>query len=131
MKTTNRFIQIILTIAAFFIVSCGSSSSNNDASQKDSKHHLNIPANGIESMMEANSQKIIEGSDGSIIISVGEIVRKKVDISIRKNDKILDERLLAEKESISFQYEDRKYTVLVKNIRKPLIGAGKAEISIQ
>jgi hypothetical protein len=123
----NLFLLIMLVIVA---TSCGDKSTESTPHGTKSKHHLNIPENGIESMMEANSQKIIEGTDGSIIVSVGEVTRKKADISIRRNDKIIDERLLEEKESIAVDYEGRNYTVLVKNIKKPLVGAGKVELKI-
>lgn len=112
------------------ISSCGDSKTKT-TSKAESKHHLNIPAKGIESLMEANSQKIIEGTDGSVIVAIGEVTRKQADISIKRNDKIMDERLLSEKESIQFDYEGQTYTVLVKNIKKPLIGEGKVEITIQ
>lgn len=94
------------------------------------KHHLNIPANGIESLMEANTSKIIEGTEGSVVITIGEVTRKKADISIKRNDKILDERLISEKDNMTFDYEGNTYVILLKNIKKPLIGAGKAEITI-
>lgn len=125
-------IYTLVSLLTFLVLSmsCGSSTTNNEGKKAVSKHHLNIPENGIESMMEANSQKIIEGTDGSIIVSVGEVTRKKADISIRRNDKIIDERLLEEKESISVDYEGRNYTVLVKNIKKPLVGTGKVELKI-
>ena len=95
-----------------------------------SKHHLNIPANGIESLMEANTSKIIEGTEGSVVITIGEVTRKKADISIKRNDKILDERLVSEKDNMTFDYEGNTYVILLKNIKKPLIGAGKAEITV-
>ena len=109
---------------------CGDSDTKS-TTKAESKHHLNIPSKGIESLMEANSQKIIEGTDGSVIVAIGEVTRKQADISIKRNDKIMDERLLSEKESIQFDYEGQSYTVLVKNIKKPLIGEGKVEITIQ
>ncbi len=123
----NLFLLTMLTI---IINSCGDKSTESASKTAESKHHLNIPAKGIESLMEANSQKILEGTDGSVIVGVGEVNRKKADIIIRRDDKIIDERLMDENESISFDYEGRKYTVLIKNIKKPLVGAGKVELKI-
>ena len=51
------------------------------------KNHLNIPESGIESMMEENTSKIIEGTQGSVVVTVGEVTRKKADISIKRNDR--------------------------------------------
>ena len=130
--TMNSIKTTLLGLLSLIMISfgCGNSSTTSESKKINNKHHLNIPENGIESMMEANSQKIIEGTDGSIIVSVGEVTRKKADISIRRNDKIIDERLLEEKESISVDYEGRNYTVLIRNIKKPLVGAGKVELKI-
>ncbi|MBK7588919.1 MAG: hypothetical protein IPI22_11625 [Bacteroidetes bacterium] len=95
------------------------------------KNHLNIPESGIESMMEENTSKIIEGTQGSVVVTVGEVTRKKADISIKRNDRILDERLIKEHDQMTFDYENNTYIVELKNIKKPLIGAGTAEISIK
>jgi hypothetical protein len=103
---------------------------NTSKKAKSPTHHLNIPASGIESMMEENTSKIIEGTQGSVVLTVGEITRKKADISIKRNDRILDERLLKEKDVMNFDYEGNTYSILLKNIKKPLLGAGSAEISI-
>ncbi len=121
------FVRVSI-IVLLFMQACGSS----DGGEKPTtpKHHLNIPDNGIEAMMESNSSKIIEGNEGSVIITVGEISRKKADIGIKRNDRILDEQLISEGESINFDYEGITYCVTVKQIKKPLIGAGKAEITI-
>lgn len=81
-------------------------------------------------MMEENNSKIIEGTDGSVVITVGEITRKKADISIKRNDRILDERLLKEKDVMTFEYEGSTYAIVLKNIKKPIIGAGSAEIRV-
>lgn len=124
-----KYIHILL-IALFFIACNNSSSNKNEKKKEENKHHLNIPANGIESMMEANTSKIIEGTDGSIIITIGEVARKKVDVTIKRNDRILDERLIKENENMTFEYEGNTYNIALKNIKKPLIGAGKAEIAI-
>lgn len=128
MKKTRSILFIGITF--LLLAACGNE--NNSEAQKKSrpKHHLNIPASGIESLVEANTQKIIEGTDGSIVITVGEITRKKVSISVRKDDEIVDEQIVAEKESMAFDYEGITYEIEVKNLKKPLIGAGKAEISI-
>ena len=114
------------------IASCGDSSKtkNTKVGKAESKHHLNIPNKGIESLMETNSQKIIEGTDGSVIISIGEMTRKKVDISLKRGDKILDGRLMGVNDSIQFDYADHSYTVLVKKLKKPILGEGKVELSI-
>jgi hypothetical protein len=122
---------LCIGITFLFLAACGNENKSGDT-QKNArpKHHLNIPASGIESLVEANTQKIIEGTDGSIVITVGEITRKKVSISVRKDDEIVDEQIIAEKESMAFDYEGIAYEIEVKNLKKPLIGAGKAEISI-
>jgi hypothetical protein len=123
--------MLCIGITFLFLAACGNENKSGDT-QKNArpKHHLNIPASGIESLVEANTQKIIEGTDGSIVITVGEITRKKVSISVRKDDEIVDEQIVAEKESLAFDYEGIAYEIEVKNLKKPLIGAGKAEISI-
>lgn len=90
-----------------------------------------MPATGIHSLMESNTQKILEGTDGSVLLQVGEVTRKQADISIRRGDRILEERLLGEKESLKFAYEDHSYTLTVRNIKKPLLGAGKVELVIE
>ena len=124
-----KHIQFLL-IALFFIACNNTSSNKNENKKVENKHHLNIPANGIESMMEANTSKIIEGTDGSIIITIGEVARKKVDVTVKRNDRILDERLIKENENMTFEYEGNTYNIALKNIKKPLIGTGKAEIAI-
>jgi hypothetical protein len=121
-----------IIVLLLFMIIFGSACHDKDTNDKVAaqKHHLNIPANGIESLMESNTSKIIEGTEGSIVITMGEITRKKADITIRRNDRILEEQLVAENEQLTFDYEGSTYTILVKTIKKPLIGAGKAEISV-
>lgn len=126
----NRFAILLACLAIISLTRCGNSGADPDSPKSSARHHLNIPEKGIQSMMEANTQKTIEGTDGSVVVSIGEVTRKKADISIRRGDKILDERILAEHDHISFDYEGISYTLELHNIRKPLLGAGKAEISI-
>lgn len=124
--------QLNLSLLYFYFLLCiySCTSPAVPPSLSESKHHLNIPSKGIESMMEANSQKIIEGTDGSVVIALGEVTRKKADVTIKHGDKILDERLLTENETIQFDYEDKTYTLKIIKIKKPLIGEGKAQIAI-
>lgn len=115
---------------ALFLFACGETKEGKEG-KPASKHHLNMPATGIHSLMESNTQKILEGTDGSVLLQVGEVTRKQADISIRRGDRILEERLLGEKESLKFAYEDHSYTLTVRNIKKPLLGAGKVELVIE
>lgn len=132
MKKFQTLTFIVIVISSISLFSCNDKTPNSNSSSKASaKHHLNIPSVGIQSMMEANSQKIIEGTDGSVVVLVGEITRKKVDITIKRDDKILDERIINENDQMIFDYEGNTYTIALHNIKKPLIGVGKAEISIK
>lgn len=124
----KKRIVLLLCILSVIFTACNDKSSKEQGVK--SKHHLNIPDNGIQSLMESNTSKIIEGTQGSVVITMGEITRKKADITIRRNDRILDEQLVNEDGKISFEYEGNIYLVVLKSIKKPLIGAGKAEISI-
>jgi len=118
-----------------FVFSGKSSKKNshhiNTGKKTEADHHLNIPEAGIEAVMEANSQKIIEGTDGSVIIIVGDVRRKQADISVKRDDKILDERIIGESDKMPFDYDGVTYTVEVQKLKKPLLGAGKAEIRIR
>ncbi len=131
LETMKKILFACICIA-FFNMSCNdkTSSQNKEAAIRV-KHHLNIPEKGIESLMEANSTKIIEGTDGSVLIIIGEVNRKKVDITIKKGDKIIEERLVEEKESIRFDYEGINYTIDIRDIKKPLIGVGKVNLKIK
>ena len=119
----------IACVVIFF--NCTNAGGKKNKPANKAKHHLNIPQSGIQSMMEENTQKIIEGTDGSVIILVGEVTRKKVDITIKRDDKILDERIIAEDDKMTFDYEGNTYTIELRNIKKPLLGQGKAEITIR
>ena len=79
-KISSFFLLTIITVSVAWY-SCNDKSAKPKTSTPERKHHLNIPENGIQSMMEANTQKIIEGTDGSVIVTVGEVTRKKVDIT--------------------------------------------------
>ncbi|MBL7764560.1 MAG: hypothetical protein JNJ58_00570 [Chitinophagaceae bacterium] len=127
------FILAALSVAVISVVyiRCNDQKGSDAKAKTKSSHHLNMPDRGIESMKEANTQMIIEGTDGSIIVAVGEVTRKKADISIRRDDRIIDQQLMSEKETLSFDYEDHAYTLEVGNIKKPLIGAGKVEFTIR
>ncbi len=135
MKKILITLSVLLVVGLILFFSCNNKQSNNShgssTSSTKNKHHLNIPESGIQSMMEANTQKIIEGTDGSVIVTVGEVTRKKVDITIKRDDKILDERVINEDDKMTFDYEGNVYTIELHNIKKPLIGIGKAEISIK
>ncbi len=117
---------------AFFITwtACNEKDASNTKEATRPKHHLNIPQNGIESMVESNTQKIIEGTDGSIVVTIGEVTRKKVSLSVKRNDEIIEEKIVEEKGSMDFDYEGITYTIEVGQVKKPLLGAGKAEIRI-
>mgnify|MGYP000844728792 CR=1 FL=1 len=113
------------------VLACNEKPSASVKIKPDRKHHLHIPAIGIQSMMEENSRKTLEGTDGEIIVSVGEVTRKKADVAIQRNDKIIDERIVEEGNTMQFDYDGTSYTIEVKNIKKPLLGAGKVELHIQ
>lgn len=126
----NGSVSLFLVLLSLGMMRCGNEGSNTSNTKSGGRHHLNIPEKGIQSMMEANTQKTIEGTDGSVVVSIGEVTRKKADISIRRGNKILDERIIGENDHISFDYEGVTYTLELRNLRKPLLGEGKAEISI-
>ena len=128
-KNFIRYTSIFF-VSLFLLSACNNTSKEANPNKTERKHHLNIPEAGIQSMMEANTQKIIEGADGSVIIMVGEITRKKADITIKRDDKIIDERIINEKDKMTFDYEGNQYTLELHALKKPLLGAGKAEISI-
>lgn len=123
-------------IFSFFLLSsllmaCGSNDPKTTTAKSETKHHLNIPDKGIESLMEAHSQKIIEGTDGSIVVMIGNVTRNEADITIKLDDKILEEKMVAEDEDLHFTYEGNSYTLHVGKIKKPLLGEGKVNINIQ
>lgn len=122
---------LLLAGGSFYYLKPSKKNKSKGGGKSEQEHHLNIPSSGIQSLMEANTQKIIEGTDGSVLVMVGEIRRKKVDITIKHDNQILDERILSEHDHINFQYEGVSYTLDVLDIKKPLLGDGKAEISIR
>ena len=124
--------QLLLSITLIlFLLSCKDEPKSASTSKSESKHYLNIPEKGIESLMESNAQKIIEGTDGSVIIMIGNVTRKEADITIKRDDKILDEKMVGENEDISFEYEGTSYNIHVGKIKKPLIGEGKVNLTIK
>lgn len=124
--------QLLLTITLIlFLLSCKDEPKTATTSKTESKHHLNIPEKGIESLMESNAQKIIEGTDGSVIIMVGNVTRKEADITIKRDDKILDEKMVGENEDVTFEYEGNSYTIHIGKIKKPLVGEGKVNMTIK
>lgn len=124
--------QLLLSITLILLLlSCKDEPKSAITSKSESKHHLNIPEKGIESLMESNAQKIIEGTDGSVIIIVGNVTRKEADITIKRDDKILDEKMVGENEDISFEYEGTSYNIHVGKIKKPIIGEGKVNLTIK
>jgi hypothetical protein len=130
----HNMIFIGLTGLLLFALPGCSDSTNTTATvvaKTEAKHHLHIPEEGIESMMEENTQKIIEGTDGSVVIQIGEITRKQADLTVRKEEKILLEKLVKESDTISFTYEGASYKIEIGNIKKPLLGTGKVFLRIQ
>ncbi|MEZ5045975.1 MAG: hypothetical protein R2831_03180 [Chitinophagaceae bacterium] len=111
------------------LVACQSQTSN--TSSTTFKHRLNIPELGIESIVEANTQKVIEGTDASIVVQIGEVNRKEVSISIRLDDRILTEKILHVSDKLSFDYHDHPYTLHITKIKKPLIGIGKVSFILK
>lgn len=123
---------LILLIAVTFLFSCNDKSpANKPALKTETKHHLNIPEKGIESLMESNSQKIIEGTDGSIVLMIGNVTRKEADITLKLDNKILEEKMMREEEDLEFNYEGSSYTLHIGHIKKPLLGEGKVNIRIK
>lgn len=127
----KKVLLLGITLGAFLLFSCGNHESNTTTPKSETKHHLHIPDKGIESLMEAHSQKIIEGTDGSIVVMIGNVTRKEADITIKLDDKILEEKMVSEEDNLTFTYEGNSYTVHVGKIKKPLLGEGKVNIKIQ
>ncbi|HMN33350.1 MAG TPA: hypothetical protein PKA54_08250 [Chitinophagaceae bacterium] len=126
-----KFISyIFILFLSYAFVACNNESKSN-SKPKENKEKLNIPETGIHSLMESNTEKIIEGTKGNIKIKIGEVTRKKADISIIRNDRIIEEKLLEKEDAVSFNYEGRVYTLLVMKVKKPLVGDGKVEFSIK
>lgn len=124
--------QLLLSLAlVLFLLSCKDEPKSASTTKTANKHHLNIPDKGIESLMESNSQKIIEGTDGSVVIMIGNVTRNQADITIKEGDKILDEKLVGEDEDMSFQYHENTYTLHTGKIKKPLLGQGKVNLTIR
>lgn len=127
-----KIIQLtLLSLLLTLFVACKNEETPKTTTQERPKHHLNIPSTGIESMLEENTQKIIDGTDGSVIVFIGEITRKRVSVSLRRDQEIIEEKILKENDTISFTYEGASYTLIIKNIKKPLVGAGKVEFSLK
>ncbi len=124
-----RIITMLLVTTGLW--SCSDDDKQATGAKSETKHHLHIPDGGIESLMEANSQKIIEGTDGSVVIMIGNVTRKEADITIKQEEKILVERMIGEEEDMSFNYEGISYTLHTGKIKKPLLGEGKVQISIK
>ncbi len=124
-----KYLSVFL-ISLLFLLNC-KEDAKTSTSKTANKHHLNIPEKGIESLMESNAQKIIEGTDGSVIIIIGNVTRKEADITIKRDDKILDEKMVSENEDITFDYEGNSYTIHVGKIKKPILGQGKVSLTIQ
>ncbi len=124
--------SFLLTFGVLLMVSCQSTEHNKSDKAKpiSYKYALHIPTQGIESMMEANSQKIIEGNAESLIVQIGQVTRKEADITLRANDKIVHEKMMKEKDQIEFIYRDHPYTLQVLSIKKPLVGSGKVKFTI-
>jgi hypothetical protein len=82
-----RIKQIVFTIATILMVQCTNTDTQNKSVKATApKHYIKIPDKGIETIMESGTQKILEGTEGSIVIAVGEVTRKKASISIRRGD---------------------------------------------
>lgn len=125
----NKVILLVLCTVMFF--ACKESNTTHEESKKNkNKHHLNIPSEGIHTIIESNTSKILEGTHGTVIIMVGDVSRKKADISIKRNDKIIFEKLMKEDEEFILDYDENIYVIKIKNIKKPLLGAGKVELII-
>lgn len=123
---------LILFASMFLLFSCNEKTPAGKPKPKsETKHHLNIPEKGIESLMEANSQKIIEGTDGSVVLMIGNVTRKEADITLKLDNKILEEKMMKEDEDLDFNYEGSSYTLHIGNIKKPLLGEGKVSIRVK
>lgn len=127
----KKYLSLIGFSVLVCLASCKEDTAPSTTAKSETKHHLNIPDKGIESLMEANSQKIIEGTDGSVLIQIGNVTRKEADITVKIEDKILEEKMVSEEEDLHFSYEGNTYTLHVGKIKKPLIGEGKVNIKIQ
>lgn len=121
---------VLLALAIMGLFACGNNNGG-DAKGPSYKHALNIPAEGISTKLGANTQKILEGDESSLIIAVGDVGKKEADITVRLGDKILLEKLVNEKQSIRFTYYDHPYHLKVEEIKKPFIGSGKISFTIK
>lgn len=125
----NRVILFVLCTAMLF--ACKENNTPKEEGKKNkNNHHLNIPSEGIHTIIESNTSKILEGTHGAVILMVGDVSRKKADISLKRNDKIVFEKLMKEDEDFTIDYDENMYDVKIKNIKKPLLGAGKVELII-
>ena len=121
---------IFAFIAIMGLFACGNNNGR-DAKGPSYKHALDIPSDGISTKLGANTQKILEGDESSLIVAVGDVGKKEADITVRLGDKILLEKLVNENQSIRFTYYDHPYHLKVEEIKKPLIGSGKVSFTIK
>ena len=121
---------VLLALAIMGLFACGN---NNGGKAKGPsyKHALDIPTDGISTKLGANTQKILEGDESSLIIAVGDVGKEEADITLRLGDKMVFEKLVHEKQSIRFNYYDHPYHLNVEEIKKPLIGSGKVSFTIK
>ena len=121
---------LLVCVALLGLFACGSKEGSNPKAPSY-KHALDIPADGISTKLGANTQKILEGDESSLIIAVGDVGKEEADITLRVGDKMVFEKLVHEKQSIRFNYYDHPYHLQVEEIKKPFIGSGKVSFTIK
>lgn len=96
---------------------------------------LEIPES-FSFMLEQRASKVIEGNEGNIRIKIGDITKRKVEVSIKgetnedDQEKILLEKVMSEGDRCNFDYYGTGYTIEIEDLINHLIGDDNAQIAI-
>ncbi len=95
-------------------------------------HRLDIPDGRVEFSMRQRASRPLPGSDGTVLLTLGDITRGQVTVSLARDDgaPVLAPLSLRQGDAARFVLGDARYVLVARKLRNVLIGADTAVFAL-
>ncbi len=124
----DALLNVVVLTMLFGISACSERSSSPEASQ----HRLIVPNGLADVTLDQRSTVPLPGSDGLILLTIGDITDGQViaSISTAEGKSVLAPVSVSVNESAAFALDDHEYTLTVKEFRNQVVGTDTAVFTL-